>query len=510
MKILPRLLSLLAAFTLVAACSLLPAPNAAQPQSKALQVVDEPGWVIYKAGRYRYGPSIVINADNSIDLWTCSPGTGEFAWDYIRYQHSADGGKSWDPDGEVVLTPTAGSRDSYAACDPGVIRFGGYTYLGYTSTVDKRATDNEVFVARQAAPAEGSAGAGKDDGADWEKWNGGGWGGETVAQFIDFTGDPLAYGAGEPAFVLITPTLYIYYSWVDAGLNQTRVATADARDPDWPAHLTDIGVAIERGPGEDSTDIKYVDAYQKFIGVSTRQRFGGTSSLQFYESRDGLKFTPIYTANYYDKHGLHNAGLSGDWQGHLDLQKANFVAYALQDIDYAWTNWDTYLNPIRLYNGELQTPESQATELFDAQAVTDTIRMTSEQDIAAERFQAERSLGALEVYVTCSGLSASVFQFELYRWQDNYASTLSSTPLITETFHNFSGQAWLRMDFPALPAGEYLWALHNPRGKAGMGLFRTEAGETRASAYWNGAEVAGDYLSRAYYYPQGSRPTETP
>jgi hypothetical protein len=33
-----------------------------------------PGWDIYIAGVYRYGPSIIINDDNTIDAWFAAPG----------------------------------------------------------------------------------------------------------------------------------------------------------------------------------------------------------------------------------------------------------------------------------------------------------------------------------------------------------------------------------------------------------------------------------------------------
>ena len=36
--------------------------------------VVEPGWDIYTGGVYRYGPSIVVNKDGSIDAWFAAPG----------------------------------------------------------------------------------------------------------------------------------------------------------------------------------------------------------------------------------------------------------------------------------------------------------------------------------------------------------------------------------------------------------------------------------------------------
>lgn len=45
----------------------------AQPSS--VMATTSAGWDIYTGGIYRYGPSIIINTDNSIDVWFASPGT---------------------------------------------------------------------------------------------------------------------------------------------------------------------------------------------------------------------------------------------------------------------------------------------------------------------------------------------------------------------------------------------------------------------------------------------------
>ena len=39
-----------------------------------VDVTVSPGWDFYRGGQYRYGPSIIINPDDSVDIWTASPG----------------------------------------------------------------------------------------------------------------------------------------------------------------------------------------------------------------------------------------------------------------------------------------------------------------------------------------------------------------------------------------------------------------------------------------------------
>lgn len=195
---------------------------------------------------YRYGPSILVNADGSIDMWTCSPGENG-VWDVVRYRHSSAGGRSFTP-GSVVLQPTPGTRDAFSTCDPGALRIGAYWYLSYTSTEDSRGTANHVYVARARNPS-----------GPYEKWHGSGWGG-APQPIIAYVGNSEFSGIGEPSLVL-HGRLYVYYTNLD-GSQHTEVATIEEPvGEDWPAHLFRHGTAIVRHAlGEDSTDIKYVDA----------------------------------------------------------------------------------------------------------------------------------------------------------------------------------------------------------------------------------------------------------
>ena len=100
----------------------------------------EAGWQFVNMGtnQYRYGPSIILNGDGSIDMWVASP-----AWppegydplwapdcgDYIRYRRSTDGGHTWSEYHAnalefIMLHPTPGGEDCRSVCDPGVIKIG--------------------------------------------------------------------------------------------------------------------------------------------------------------------------------------------------------------------------------------------------------------------------------------------------------------------------------------------------------------------------------------------------
>jgi hypothetical protein len=308
-----------------------------------------PGWVIFdakKGGAYHYGPSLIINPDHSIDAWFASPGgrgpDGQHQWDWIRYRHSADGGRTWTPD-EVVLKPTAGSRDRQSVCDPGAIRIGAWYYLGVTAVEDPKGHCNEVFVARAPKP----------DGP-FEKWNGTTWGG-SPQPILPFRSPPDVWGLGEPSFVVKGDTLFIYYTRTDRDPHGdvgsiTMVATAPAHDPDWPAHVTPIGKAFDRQRAEDSADVKFDDTYNLYVAVSSAMRLTSSSYLNYRWSTDGIHFSDPSRITGALMSRAHNMGISGTPDGHIDHAETNFIAYAYSTGErpgVSWAYWSTYLNPIR-------------------------------------------------------------------------------------------------------------------------------------------------------------------
>ncbi|CAF3986078.1 unnamed protein product [Rotaria sordida] len=111
------------------------------------------GWQVYRGGSYHYDPSILINnnQDCLIHMWTCSPGTGSTQWDVIRYHYSNDNGQTWSLD-ETALKPISCSHDTYSACDPDVVKIDKYYYIGYTSTTNLNATQNQLFLALSLIP----------------------------------------------------------------------------------------------------------------------------------------------------------------------------------------------------------------------------------------------------------------------------------------------------------------------------------------------------------------------
>lgn len=337
--------------------------NNVQKENVTLRLFADVGWGVHKStagisihGVYRYGPCLILNDDGSLDMYTASPGNVHAEWDWGRYRHSDDGGKTWG-DEVVAVKPTPGQMDSVSTCDPGVFKMGEYYYAGYTSTYEAGGVNNMIFIARSKSAK----------GPFYEKWTGDGWSLYESRPAMIYDGDPESFGIGEPAFVVNDGKIYMYYNWWDKTpegeeVSQTRVALADADNENWPATLKEHGVAFNKAyGGEDSSDIKYIEEYDKYIAVNTAKRFTEDSFIAVYESDDGLTFTPSTVIRRNIAKYCHNMGLSGDAQGHIKKGDDIYLAYAYSAESDSWANWHTRMHKVTLSAVEKGTEDSQLT-----------------------------------------------------------------------------------------------------------------------------------------------------
>ncbi|MBQ3870082.1 MAG: exo-alpha-sialidase [Clostridia bacterium] len=298
-----------------------------------LTLLDD-GYDIYQLpgsgnGGWRYGPSYIYYGDGRVDAYFASGGdSGE--WDRITHRSSSDDGKTWSAE-KIVVYPTPGSMDHYSCCDPGAVYFNGYYYIGYTSTLNDGGYCNNIFVARSENP----------DGP-FEKWNGSGWGGapEPIVYFEQSYG---YWGIGEPSFVELNGTLYIYYSYSTPMKAYLMLATADAKNENWPAELQYHGAVMERR--SDSVDIKYVEEWGKFIGVTKAD--GGWVAV--YESADGKSFRLADAVREHTCNSPFALGLSSRPDGHIRVTEDKdrlrlLYAYGGE----GWAAWNTRIHTVTL------------------------------------------------------------------------------------------------------------------------------------------------------------------
>ena len=299
-----------------------------------IKAVDEGETFFYSSnGYYRYGPSIIKYEDGSMDAWFSAPGNNSTQWDWITYRHSDDG-ENWSGE-KTVLKPTAGSRDSCSVCDPGVIFFNDYYYLGYTSTdyYEGKGTNNSAFVARSKNP----------DGP-YEKWNGEGWGGDPEP-IIEYEGNPKGWGIGELSFVILENELYIYYTYFGDTGGYTSLAKADLSE-NWPLSIEEKGMVMGRTT-QDSLDVVYADDYQVFMAFSIENRMSQGSEVAVYISDNGNHFEKADSTKRYIEDYAHNMGIAKSKEGHLSCEDELLIGYA---YGKRWGRWDAKFQKMEVYN----------------------------------------------------------------------------------------------------------------------------------------------------------------
>ncbi len=290
----------------------------------SLEVLDE-GQIISYASEdyYRYGPSIIKYEDGSMDAWFSSPGNSGSQWDWITYRHSDDG-INWSEE-EIVLSPTSGSKDRCSVCDPGVIYFNGYYYLGYTATdyYEGQGSYNMAFVARSPYP----------DGP-FEKWNGSGWGGDPEP-VIFYDGSKDNWGIGEVSFLIKDEDLFIYYTYIDIRDAYIGLCKADLTE-DWPATVRQKG-AVMYQPNHDSVEIVYDEKLDTFFAFMIEDRLLEDSFLTVYESGDGKNFRLVTSVKEGIRDYAHNLGVSKSEKGWIDSDKELLIGYA---YGKDWGRWN--------------------------------------------------------------------------------------------------------------------------------------------------------------------------
>ena len=302
-----------------------------------LALVDE-GYDIYQLpgngnGGWRYGPSYVYYGDGRVDAYFASGGDGG-EWDRITHRSSTDDGATWGPE-KIVVYPTPGSIDGHSCCDPDVVYFDGYYYLGYTSTLNEGGYCNNIFIARSESP----------DGP-FEKWNGSGWGGSPAPIFY-FEQSYGYWGIGEPSMIELNGTLYIYYTYATPMKSFIMLATADATNENWPSTLTHHGAVMEKK--SDSVCVKFVEDWGKFILVTREDVLGNGNCIVVYESADGRSFTLVDAVRENTCPGMFSMGLSSRPSGHIRLSEdADRLRLAYAYGDSGWAAWNTRMHKVTL------------------------------------------------------------------------------------------------------------------------------------------------------------------
>lgn len=392
-------------------------------------------------GGWRYGPSYIYYGDGRVDAYFASGGdSGE--WDRITHRSSSDDGKTWSAE-KIVVYPTPDSMDDHSCCDPGAVYFNGYYYIGYTSTLNDGGYCNNIFVARSEDP----------DGP-FEKWNGSGWGG-APAPLIYFDQSYGYWGIGEPSFVELNGTLYIYYTYSTPMKVFLMLATADARNENWPAALEYHGALMERPT--DSMDVKYVEEWGKFIGVAKAD--GGWISV--YESPDGKSFKLADAVREHVCISPFGLGLSSRPNGHIRVtEDTDHLRLLYAYGDSGWAAWNTRIHEITLTHSDKNDIEAELAKSGSGIGITreeerfgweewtmvrtrkDLFIMAAGEKVNVELFLRDRYVNGKDISLRTSGVSVadyddSVVSFENGRMIAKGAGETDVTVCYGELKHVF-------------------------------------------------------------------------
>ncbi|MBP1588032.1 MAG: hypothetical protein ILO53_06500 [Clostridia bacterium] len=378
------------------------------------------GWDIYPGGGYRYGPSLIINDDGSIDCWLASNSgvVGEVDWG--KYRRSYDGGITWTQDTGAVR-PTSASEDWNWSCDPGVIKIGEYYYATYTTILWHDGVDNNLFVARSKTP----------QGAFVEKWTGSGWDNGDAKPVVTFDGPKAAWGCGEGSMVVVDGTLYLYCTWTDTHGEFAKVFTADATSENWPATMQYRGYMYKKNPAEDSCDVKYIDAYNSFIAVATSSRFSDSCFVHILTSYDGIFFREESVLSHKNKDAkiqtwIHNMGITGDPTGHIDIfNTQHYIGYAYQPEGFAWANWPTRLTPVVFVGTDAYSDPSgvisnrgNSKNNLDAEHTPEIVQIRAEAATGLRTVEVKDRLKAYAVNIVALNRNGARVDFPASRYKD--------------------------------------------------------------------------------------------
>jgi hypothetical protein len=118
---------------------------------------------------------------------------------------------------------------------------------------------------------------------------------------------------------------------------------------------------------------------------------------------------------------------------------------------------------------------------------------------AGLRFTATSPFYAINA--TCPSWSNNVgnITFRLYKWNTDYAQSVSGIPIAEKTFVNYLDNEKIALTFDSQEAGEYLWELDN--GTEQVGVWKWTDSHDPAVSFFNGQQVTGNYESEIAYSP---------
>ncbi|MEN8204137.1 MAG: polysaccharide deacetylase family protein [Bacteroidota bacterium] len=115
-------------------------------------------------------------------------------------------------------------------------------------------------------------------------------------------------------------------------------------------------------------------------------------------------------------------------------------------------------------------------------------------DAAGFRFPAYKAFTNIDVNCPSWANNIGSLTLSLYKWKENYQTSVSQEPVATHRFVDYTDNALLNLECDTLPAGEYVWELNEATETVGVWKYVEDTDST--VSYFNGAPVGGDYEVR--------------
>ena len=110
----------------------------------------------------------------------------------------------------------------------------------------------------------------------------------------------------------------------------------------------------------------------------------------------------------------------------------------------------------------------------------------------------------VEVSMPTWSTSDSAATLSLYAWDTNYDTTILAEPLATQRFDPLRDNAYNKLTFDPLPAGEYFLRIHDVRGQ--VGVWVQDYSDNGSFVYTNGAESRRDWDMHVTFVERPEQP----
>ncbi len=111
---------------------------------------------------------------------------------------------------------------------------------------------------------------------------------------------------------------------------------------------------------------------------------------------------------------------------------------------------------------------------------------------------------SVEVSMPTWSTNDSAATLSLYAWDTNYDITIMAEPLVTQRFDPLRDNAYNKLTFDPLPAGEYFLRIHDVRGQ--VGVWVQDYSDNGSFVYTNGSESRRDWDMHVTFVERPEQP----